>query len=301
MRFTNKYDLPEPLVLAAAGSDHRKTGKYSLTQLLKSPQQVALENRYVEEKGVEDVSSRLWAMLGSGIHSVIEKSGRFAIADRREDGTFRVIPYDGPANPHFIKELHLSVQVRVLGQLVTVSGTPDHFDTDILDLADWKVTTAYSFCIGGKDEWEQQLNLQSFFLTENGYPQPKRLLNYLILRDYARIGSFTHKVLFSKFGDKYPPVPFVRIESPLWKRSQQAEFLRERVHLHETYQSVKDKDLPECDAAYRWNKDLRCNEYCSAAPWCQQRKKILEAEAAAVKTGELESAGVAKSRKKKSE
>ena len=73
MRITNKYGLPESIVRAVTFDSHRREGHISVTELIKPPQMRHLEIVYDTEIE-EDASDRLWALLGSAVHVVLERA-----------------------------------------------------------------------------------------------------------------------------------------------------------------------------------------------------------------------------------
>lgn len=297
MMFTNKYGLPAPLVLAACGDAHWQSGKYSISQLSKPVQQVMLEKKFGHEF-ISDASSRLWAMLGIAAHEVIHKSRCFEmVAVAGKEGVFNVVPLNDSMMPSkHAQEIRLEVEVQTPFGRVPVSGTFDHYDTELRELNDWKVTSVYSFLAGGKEEWEQQLNAYAYALVEKGYPAPKKLNNFLILRDW-RPSEYKQDQRRPE-GERrgYPPVPFVCVENNLWTRSQQAEWITSRIILFEKNIGALPTELPPCLPEETWG-GRRCAEYCDAALYCEQKKEADKQVAAALASTTLEAAGVKKRRK----
>ena len=73
MEITNKENLPQPLFSAIVADNYDKVGDISVSQLIKSPRQRALELRHDEEITV-DASTMLWLLLGNTIHAVLERA-----------------------------------------------------------------------------------------------------------------------------------------------------------------------------------------------------------------------------------
>src|SRR3990167_2375905 len=71
MSLTNKYNLPQTLVDAASIDNHRTAGDISVSELIDAPQIRFLKKTH---KIQEDISDRVWALFGTGIHSVLEKA-----------------------------------------------------------------------------------------------------------------------------------------------------------------------------------------------------------------------------------
>lgn len=142
MKITNKYGLPEALVAAIANDPYDPgKGDITVTRLIAPPRKVLLEARHAHEIS-EDVSDRLWSLLGQSVHVILERAEKTAVTEER---------------------------LSITRQGFTVSGKFDRFVlTDGL-LQEYKVTTAYTVRNGGRDEWEAQLNLLAAILRENGH------------------------------------------------------------------------------------------------------------------------------------
>lgn len=290
MKYTNKYHLPEILVRALKRNDHKQEGKYSVSQLVNPPRVEWLKRRHDEEI-VRDASENLWSLLGTAIHSVIEKNG----------GSSDLI------------EQHLCVEVNE----VKISGTPDHFNIDTLTLNDWKCTSIWTYIYGGRSEWVQALNIYAWMLSKKFGKYAKKLVNQMILRDHSKRDA--------KFKPDYPKVPFAQMEQEVWPPEQTEQFIMSRLALHEDSEDTPDAELPACTDEERWKKEdiwkvyknetsvrampggvhegpdaeakarsmakknsgdvrkikgetMRCAEYCDAAPWCNQYQKEIEHE-----------------------
>ena len=72
MKITNKNNLPEALVKAVEGHNH-KGGDYSAS-MLENPARIYWLKKRHYDKLTEDVSVRLWALFGTAVHSIIEKN-----------------------------------------------------------------------------------------------------------------------------------------------------------------------------------------------------------------------------------
>ena len=277
MKITNTYDLPEPIYLALCHDTYERAGRFSASELPSPPQMRALKLRHADAV-VKDASDMLWLLQGKSIHKVIE---------------------DMPATSSGMCEKEL---VHDLGDGNTVSGTSDLY-TGTGEVVDWKVTSVWSFLLGGlKPEWEAQLNTYGWLWRRAGF-SVSSLAIYAILRDWQK----------SKAGDgDYPPIPFRRIPVPLWPDEQVDHYVRNRVGLHLLAESLPDDQLPPCTPEDQWAKETsyavkkrgqvkavrvlasreeadalarstvngyvevrpgkrtRCEEYCDAAPFCCQ-------------------------------
>lgn len=167
------------------------------------------------------MSSNLWALLGTAVHGVIEKNG----------------------SSSDLVEQHLMIEIGG----VTLSGTPDHFNLETLALNDWKCTSTWTYVYGGREEWEQALNVYAFMIHAKLGKYPKTLTNHMILRDHMKSKA--------KYDREYPQIPFTSMEQKLWEPGQTEQFIMERINLHEETSQIKDdKYLPKCTSEERWSK-----------------------------------------------
>jgi hypothetical protein len=210
---TNNYNLPEPLLKAL--SPTRKApvmGRLSVTALIGSPLQRILSIKHHGEIQ-EDASENLWALLGSAIHSVIEKHG--------------------------VKNAEIKIEYPF--ESATIVGVVDYYDGK--ELADWKVTSIWSYLLGTKSEWEAQLRIYKFLLEKTGFPVEK-LKIYAILRDW--VSSKVHE-------EGYPPIPFVAIDVEI---KDIEEYIRNRVRMHLEAEKYIDaiESIPECTPDEKWER-----------------------------------------------
>lgn len=75
MRLTNHYDLPPAIYQAVSGMTRKpEPYVYHPTELINNPLIRFLKMRHWDELE-EDASDRLWALLGSACHAVLQKAG----------------------------------------------------------------------------------------------------------------------------------------------------------------------------------------------------------------------------------
>ena len=65
--------MPEQIVNAVKLDDYDNHGTYSATTLLKDPKEIILYKRHQAEI-TEDVSERIYSLLGTSVHYILEKS-----------------------------------------------------------------------------------------------------------------------------------------------------------------------------------------------------------------------------------
>lgn len=214
MKLTNRFKLPEPIVNAVRNDGYTKgDSDISVTELLSPPRQAALKRQHQSEI-TEDVSDRIWSLLGQSIHTILERANETGIAERR-----------------------LSIEIegwRVSGGMDLVCAERT--------LSDYKVSTAYKFKGGiAPPEFEQQLNAYAAILRANGETIEK-LQIVGILRDWSKMES-------SRDPD-YPQSQVVIIPVRMWEANEALSFLRSRVILHKQARI----SLPLCTSEERWAK-----------------------------------------------
>ncbi len=279
MQITNKFNLPESIVNAIR-NDPYTSGPcdISVTRLISPPRKVALEKAHYKDLE-EDASDRVWSLFGQAMHVVLERAGHNVITEAR----------------HSIER-----------QGWALSGQLDHFDATTGLLSDYKVTSCYSVKNGSRSEWIAQMNILATILREHGYIV-NRLQIIVILRDWSKSQA--------QRSSDYPTQPVVTIEIPLWSEEKCEEYIDERIRLHqaardklpecsaeERWQTAnvyalmkegrktavklfEDENGAEaaCKAAgdkhhlvFRPGKSIRCENYCPAAPFCEQYQRERE-------------------------
>lgn len=220
MKITNKFNLPEPFIKAVEGNFYTPgTSDISVTQLIASPQEVALKKKYFD-RIEEDASTRMWALDGSSVHAILEKAAQQCTSYEAE------------------KRLYTDV----LGW--KVSGQFDLFDKVKHILYDYKKVSVWEVINGLKPEKQAQLNLLATIAENNGY-KIDQLCVVAMMRDWSPRRS--------DIEDNYPEVPVIQFRIPFWPREKRVEYLRTRVELHQHAQQSVDVfegdgfiDLPEC-------------------------------------------------------
>lgn len=281
--FTNVLNLPEPIVRAVTNDPYAPGTDFTVTGLIKPPRVSALETLHKAEI-VEDVSDRLWALIGQIGHTILERAGTSDLVERR---------------------LHISRQVGILGrdeapqfQSYSISGQMDLWKQT--HLLDYKFTSIWTVKDGVKPEWEQQLNLYALICRENSIMVSQAEI-VAIFRDWS-VGEARRE-------KDYPQRQIQTLGVKLWEPARQEAFLLERLNLHLNARKV----LPECTEDERWARpekwavmkrgnqratklcdsqaealrevsergpgfnverrpgvQTRCLDYCSAAPFCRQ-------------------------------
>ena len=228
MELTNTQKLPQAIVRAVANDPYDSQGSdISATRLLKPPRIRVLEQRFWEVLQ-EDVSDRIWSLLGQSVHHIIERA-----SENTEDITER--------------------RVFVNNEITNgwkLSGTFDYLSKDG-QLIDFKVTSARSAMDAlttGKTEWEAQLNILDWLIRNTDDKikiKVKSLQIMAILRDWSKLKSMT--------SENYPKQQSVMIPIKRWKPEEQDAYIKERIRLHQRAESQEEP--PICTPKERWRKD----------------------------------------------
>lgn len=209
---TNRYGLPQPFVDACGNPRQPKPGEIGVTALIGSPRVRALTMQHFDQLS-EDVSDRVWALLGQSVHYVLEKAaGRDHLAEE-----YMTAEIDG-----FI-----------------IKGVPDLMDGDGV-LSDYKVTSVWSFLLGNKAEWEAQLNVYAWLYARHGFTTEK-LQIVAILRDWQKSKA--------KYDNTYPQTAVHVSEVDLWPLEKTEAYIGARVALHK---AAEGGYVPDCTLDERW-------------------------------------------------
>jgi hypothetical protein len=222
MKLTNKYGLPDTVVKALTRSEYSKgESNRSVTQLIDSPR-VRILRQENWENMEEDVSEKMWAVLGSAAHKMFEETG----------------------DDKHITEERLYAEIE--GWVVSGAIDVQRIEEDGITVIDYKTTSVWSV-IFGKSEWETQLNCYASLVRRAKGQKVKALKVIAILRDWNRRDAEKQD---------YPKAPIVEIDIPMWPDEVQDAYLEERVGLHQSaeFQRLTGAELPECSESERWEK-----------------------------------------------
>jgi hypothetical protein len=204
MKITNKYNLPEAFVKAVTPSRKPSDDHISATRLIDSPQINQLTIKHWDEIE-DDAANRLWALMGSAVHSVLEQNA--------------------PDNSLEEESMAFSVD----GQIITLR--PDLYHNK--EVHDYKITSVWSFLHGLKPEWTAQLNVYAYAYRLVGLEVDRLKVN-AILRDWSE----TERLRTTG----YPEVPFLSLGVPLWTAEQQLEYIKSRLKEHATRTHCTDQE-----------------------------------------------------------
>jgi hypothetical protein len=233
MEFTNVSNLPKVIERAVANDPYDSSGSDISTTRLIAPPRIRVLEKNNFDLIKEDVSDRIFSLLGQSVHHIIER------AKQKTD----------------IAERRLFYKDDAITNGWTLSGAFDLL-TRQGNLIDFKVTSAWSALdavTNGKDEWEQQLNVLDFLCRK----KQKELIRYkkeikvkslsimAILRDWSKM-----RVMQS---DNYPRKQVVMIPIRRWTEEEQENYVRTRIKLHQDAEQTNQ--LPLCTAKERWRKE----------------------------------------------
>ena len=193
MKLTNKIGLPDALVNAVRNDGYsRGQSDISVTQLIDSPFIRHLRQQHADEL-TEDVSDRIWSLMGQSIHTILERANLTGLVEQR-------------------------LFVEINGH--KLSGQFDHLENGVL--TDWKMTSVWSV-VYGKTEWGKQLNVLAYLCRLKGLTV-NSLQIVAILRDWSKSKAGKE--------DNYPDTQVVTIPITMWTPERQEEYVLERINAH---------------------------------------------------------------------
>jgi hypothetical protein len=233
MRWTNKHDLPHTIVNAITNDSYsRGDCDYTVSELQRPPRIHALSLKHKEEIE-EDVIDHLWILIGKSVHTILERSVNYGVAERR---------------------LYARVGEHVVG------GGMDYYHASGL-LQDYKITNTTKIKFKDYTDWEAQLNCYRYILDKCGEPV-NRLQIVAILRDWTKSQT--------KWDLSYPRKQIEIIDIPLWTLEDTEKWILEKIDglkkATEKLPLCTDKDR----WANARNKWTRCEGYCSVRRFCDQ-------------------------------
>lgn len=215
MRLTNKFGLPPALTTAAQAyiGGAPRPNYIRVTELIGAPLVRRLTYEHWDEIE-EDVSDRVWAIMGTAVHEVMMKA----------------------AHANMLTEERLAVDIGGY----TLTGTPDVYEQDGT-LTDWKNESVWGLVNepDGKQGWEQQINCYRWLLEKHGFPV-ERLQVVVFLRDWSKRKAANEP--------DYPQQPVKMLPIPRWTMEQTQAYIEERLAAHGV------ADAPVCTSDERWEK-----------------------------------------------
>ena len=268
---TNKYNLPETLVDALSYDTHRMAGDISVTQLIDAPQIRILKRKH---QLTEDVSEKLWALLGTAMHHILEraniknvrKRAFILVGETLQDEYSRILKdeqgEEGAKRAEAFKKvvlwLHKTMEAmfpEIEGRYVMemtlryevdgmiISGTFDIYDKVTKTLFDYKVTSVWSYMYpDSKKSWLRQMNIYALMLRQQGYEVLEGRI-VALFRDWS--GQM------SKIKSEYPERHIMEIPIEIHESEKIHKYIFSRVKLH---QQAEQGVIPECTGDERWGE-----------------------------------------------
>jgi len=238
MIITNKTNLSDPYYKVLAADDYSKTGDFSVTELLSPPYMRMLIDRHEKELEI-DCTDRLQIMFGKALHKYLE--------DNIDDA-----------------ELEVPMECRV-GEL-TISGTMDMYYNNTI--YDNKFTSVWSFMLGVKDEWIQQLNIYKYMAEANGY-KVDNLQITAFFRDWVESA-------YLRDPKRYPEKRVFEFPVEVWSKEKTEAFIEERAELHRPRIKMAGADcINRCTDEERW---LRGEAWAVVKKGQKKAKAVFKAE-----------------------
>ncbi len=255
---TNKYQLPPQVVSAIMRDSYVKVGDVSATQLNYSARIFHLKSRHALEI-VEDASDRIWALLGTIGHKILERSDDFgALHEQRLSMNVNGWIVSGMIDAYTTQTYDWE-QIERMNQLIGQNAANGdvklarHLHDQLLKnppyepieptIQDYKFIKVLAGKFENKD-WERQGNVNAHLWRSNGF-KVSRIQIVAIYRDWS-------KVLASVQGD-YPP-PIQIFEQKMWTPEQCQNFLENRVKELQVTEVLPDDLLPFCTLDDQWRR-----------------------------------------------
>jgi hypothetical protein len=217
MKLTNNHNLPEAIVAAIMNDSYTKgDADISVTELLSPPQLRHLKLKHYEELS-EDVSDRIWSLLGQSVHTIIERASL--------------------ALPNVLTEVTVTSGYggwKLKGQIDNVVLSDSH-------LFDFKVTSAWKVKGGVvPSDWEKQTNTYRRLLIKEKGLIVNRMSVLAVLRDWSRNEAAR--------SPDYPQSQVKLLDVPLWSEEEADAFINQRIAMHQA-------EVPAlCTDEDRWTK-----------------------------------------------
>jgi len=228
VKLTNKYNLPETLI----NLHHKQRRDYaetktdadaSVTQLIRSPRIDLLRKAHWHEME-EDISERLWAILGTVIH---------------------VIMVDGKDEEHIPEEVLFA---RINGWKIK-GGLDVRRRGNRVAIIDYKFTKAFKYQKGDFADWEEQLNCYAYLIRKVKGFHVDELEVVMFVRDFTQSLADVQK--------DYPPASSIPVPIPLWDEDKQERFIRRKIKEHQDARRGLEwgEPLPLCADEDRWKRE----------------------------------------------
>ena len=279
MKITNKKGLPEPFYNAATGFGTRtpKEKSVSVTQLIGPPKIRVLTKRYWDQIE-EDASQRVWAIMGTMGHAVIEasdpdfsdaKTKLMEAIQKIRDGSLQdaeklwKAAFDHAVDSHTNDSSYQELFLAIERDGWAIRGRCDYVK-QMRKVSDYKFTSTWSYIFekGGKEDWITQQNVYAHMLREIYDADIEELEIVCIFRDWSA-------TKFEREADYPDQVESIKL--PLWTPEEAETYLMERLALHQ----AAEETLPQCTDSERWAKT---DKWAVKMPRKKKALRVLDSE-----------------------
>jgi hypothetical protein len=284
VKITNKFNVPKTLVNFMERDTYtRGSCHISVTQLIDAPRIKILKEKHQDDI-VLDVADSLWSLVGKALHHVAEA---------------------GADEQHLAEE---RLYADVLGWRLSGGIDVQKHGGKQVGIRDYKFTSVYA-ATAGKPEWERQLNAYSYLARVSKGWVTQDLEICALLRDWSRLDARRNKDYpqapimvvpidlwpdeqqdayiearikahqkawtLEEWGEELPACT----AEDRWSKPDKFAVMRRGgkrasgvfMTVGEAHAFVVDKpDAADFDIQLRAGEQTRCENYCSAAPWCSQ-------------------------------
>src|SRR3990167_10048256 len=227
-KWTNDENLPYTVVKAATAQTYTKgDADFSVTELIGPPRLSQLVRRN-PERITRDIADEIPSMMGRALHALFE-------------------PFVDPKDmAEQIMRLEVDgAEIGRPGEKYIIKGQPDLFSSvEDMTLFDYKFTSVWAWILGGKDEWDSQLNIYAYMLKVLKSIEPKRAEVVGLWKDWKKADARTTQ--------DYPRRNSTKVAVKLWPEEIQKRYLLERLKMHVEARALKQEDLPLCNDKDRW-------------------------------------------------
>lgn len=274
MILTNNKNLPQSII-RALGDNIRipEEGKYSVTEILKPLKEIILSRQRYNDI-VIDVADMLDLLIGSAVHDYI---ARYDITGQ--------------------SEVRLSYEV-IPGMYLT--GQYDLYDEDTFTLVDYKTASVWKAIYADYDDYRLQGLMYAWLLKKHG-KHVEYLKFHIILKDWSETQAERQS--------NYPPAKLVTWEHHI----DTADMLEIEQFIRSRMEAISAGKLTDCTDDERWYTGTKyaamgksraikvcdtraeaesisstvevrigiykkCERYCSAREFCEQRRRTVSAE-----------------------
>jgi hypothetical protein len=313
MKLTNKTGLPDPIVRAIERTEYvPSNADISVSALISPIRQVALRGHFKSEI-VEDASDRIFALMGQIGHGVLEKSGYDRFTEHQLFMKLGNWKFSGRMDGLYLEDLK-SYESAAKGDNPTW-GIDDYKFTSSYVIKsrkpgersrtdDWflqlnlyrMLAEANGFSVG---RLRLVLLLRDWSVLaakrDPEFPQKQVVVLDAPLMDLTTLKSWAfsqiERHMEAQQGlDQYDQSHLPECtEEERWTKAAKYAVMKEgrksAVRLLDSeldaqqwiLDNVKENELPKHNIVYRPGENVRCENYCEVAPWCEQWK-MLQAE-----------------------